>query len=405
MTPRTTLTAVRTDFLPFSPPSIGEEEIAEVVATLHTPWITTGPKTRRFEEEFASFIGTDAALAVSSCTDAMLVALAALGIGEGDAVFVPTMTFCATANVVEHLSATVVLVDCDPATMNMDPEQLERAVELVVAEGRLRPRVVMPVHFAGRPCDMARITAVARRHELAVVEDAAHALPARHDGRTIGAPLEGVTWATAFSFYATKNLATAEGGMLTGSPDLLEEAALWRLHGMSRDAWNRYGKGGSWYYEVVRPGFKCNMTDITAAIGLHQLERLEGFQRRREQVVALYEAGLSGVEQVELPPPAGADTHAWHLYVLKLHLDRLDIDRARFIDEMTERNIGTSVHFIPVHAHPWYRDRYGYTETSFPVAWQEYQRTVSLPLHPGLSDTDVADVIEAVTDLAGAHAR
>ncbi|MHB1139117.1 MAG: DegT/DnrJ/EryC1/StrS family aminotransferase, partial [Microthrixaceae bacterium] len=285
---------MRADFLPFSPPSIGEEEIAEVVATLHTPWITTGPKTRRFEEAFASFIGTDTALAVSSCTDAMLVALAALGIGEGDAVFVPTMTFCATANVVEHLSATVVLVDCDPATMNMDPERLADAIDGVVAAGRLRARAIMPVHFAGRPCDMEPILDLARRHDLAIVEDAAHSLPAAHGGRTVGAPLEGVTWATAFSFYATKNLATAEGGMLTGSPDLLEEAALWRLHGMSRDAWNRYGKGGSWYYEVVRPGFKCNMTDITAAIGLHQLERLEGFQRRREEVVALYEAGLSG---------------------------------------------------------------------------------------------------------------
>jgi dTDP-4-amino-4,6-dideoxygalactose transaminase len=396
---------VRTDFLPFSPPSIGEEEIAEVVATLHTPWITTGPKTRRFEEQFAEFIGTEGALAVSSCTDAMLIALAALGIGEGDAVFVPTMTFCATANVVEHLKATPVLVDCDATTMNIDPTLLARAVEQTLAEGRLRPRAVMPVHFAGRPCDMVPIVELARRHDLAVVEDAAHALPARHDGRTVGAPLEGVTWATAFSFYATKNLATAEGGMLTGSPDLLEEAALWRLHGMSRDAWNRYGKGGSWYYEVVRPGFKCNMTDITAAIGLHQLERLEGFQRRREAVVAAYQEGLSGLAQVELPPPAGDDTHAWHLYVMKLHLERLRIDRAAFIDEMTDRNIGTSVHFIPVHAHPWYQERLGHTETSFPVAWQEYQRTVSLPLHPGLSDADVADVIEAVTAVAQTHAR
>lgn len=396
---------MRTDFLSFSPPSIGEEEIAEVVATLRSPWITTGPKTRRFEEEFATYIGAPSALAVSSCTDAMLIALAALGIGPGDAVFVPTMTFCATVNVIEHLDATPVLVDCDAATMNMDPDRLAEAIDLVVAHGTLRPRAVMPVHFAGRPCDMDAILALARRHDLAIVEDAAHALPAGHSGRTVGAPLDGVTWATAFSFYATKNLATAEGGMLTGSPELLTEAALWRLHGMSRDAWNRYGKGGSWFYEVVRPGFKCNMTDIAASIGLHQLQRLDGFQQRREQVVARYQEAFADIDALETPPPAGADTHAWHLYVLKLHLDRLTIDRSEFIDQMTAHQIGTSVHFIPVHVHPWYRDTYGFEETTFPVAWNEYQRTVSLPLHPGLTDADVDDVIEAVSAVVAEHTR
>lgn len=396
---------MRADFLSFSPPSIGEDEIAEVVATLRTPWITTGPKTRRFEQEFASFIGTENALAVSSCTDAMLIALAALGLSAGDAVFVPTMTFCATVNVIEHLGATPVLIDCEPTTMNMDPGRLADSIERVVARGELRPRAIMPVHFAGRPCEMASIVDLARRHDLAVVEDAAHALPAKHDARTVGAPLDGITWATAFSFYATKNLATAEGGMLTGSADLLAEAELWRLHGMSRDAWNRYGQGGTWFYEVVRPGFKCNMTDIQASIGLHQLRRLESFQQRREAVVAAYQTAFAQLDAVETPPGTGADTSAWHLYVLKLHLDQLRIDRGEFIDQMTARNIGTSVHFIPVHAHPWYRDKYDFTDESFPVAWREYQRTVSLPLHPGLSDDDVDDVIQAVQEIVAEFAR
>lgn len=388
---------MRTEFLAFSPPSIGEEEIAEVVATLRTPWITTGPKTRRFETEFAEYIGAPGALAVNSCTDGMLIALAAAGIGPGDAVFVPTMTFAATANVVEHLGATPVLVDCEARSLNMDPRRLAEAIESTVSSAKLRPRAIMPVHFSGRPCDMDPIVELARRHSLSIVEDAAHALPATYDGRLIGSPIEGVEWATAFSFYATKNLATAEGGMLSGSPELLEEAELWRLHGMSRDAWNRYGKGGNWFYEVVRPGFKCNMTDIQASLGLHQLQRLEGFQQRRIEVVSAYDEAFSAMPELETP--AADDERfksAWHLYVLRLNLETISIDRAAFIDEMAELNIGTSVHFIPLHHHPWYRDTYGFAEDSFPVASAQFQRTVSLPLHPGLSDSDVADVIDAV---------
>lgn len=397
---------MRSEFLAFSPPSIGEEEIAEVVDTLRTPWITTGPKTMRFEEDFADYMGVPSALAVSSCTDAMQIALAALGVGEGDAVFVPTMTFTATANVVAHLGAHPVLVDCDRETLNMDPVGLAAAVEETLARGELRPKVVMPVHFTGRPCDMDLIVAVARAHGMAVVEDAAHALPARYKGRLVGAPIAGVTWATAFSFYATKNLATAEGGMLTGSPELLEEAALWRLHGMSRDAWNRYGKGGSWFYEVIRPGFKCNMTDIQAALGIHQLRRLAGFQQRRREVVAAYSAAFSELPELQPPPHDDADHEsAWHLYVLRLNLEQLRIDRAEFIEELTQRNIGTSVHFIPLHLHPWYREHYGYTEDAFPVARAEFQRTLSLPLHPGLSDQDVHDVIAAVTGVVESHRR
>lgn len=392
---------MRETFLPFSPPSLGEEEIEEVVDTLRGDWITTGPKTKRFETEFAARVQSPAALAVFSCTDALQVALAALGVGPGDAVFTTTMTFVSTVHVIEHVGATPVLVDIDPGTLNIDPAALHAAVERVRDEGQLVPRAVMPVHYGGHPCDMDAIDSIAAEHGLAIVEDAAHALPATVGPRTIGDPAapDGVVRATAFSFYATKNIATAEGGMLTGSTDLVDEARLWSLHGMSRDAWKRYGKGGSWFYEVVRPGFKCNMTDIQAAIGIHQLEKLDRFQQRRRDVVAAYRDGLGGLAELELPTERPGVSSAWHLFPLRLHLDALRIDRAQFIDALGERNIGTSVHFIPIHLHPYYRDRYGFEPEQFPVAWREYHRLVSLPLNPRLTDVDVADVVAAVAEV------
>lgn len=398
---------MRSTFLPFSPPLLGDEEITEVLDTLRGSWLTTGPKTKRFEKEFASLVHSPDALAVSSCTDALQVALAALGIGEGDAVFTTTMTFCSTVHVIEHVGARPVLVDVEPATMNIDPAALSAAVEQVVAEGRLRPRAIIPVHFGGHPCDMEAIEAVAAAHDLALVEDAAHALPAAYRGRTIGDPHapSSIVRATAFSFYATKNITTGEGGMLTGPDDFLEEARLWSLHGMSRDAWKRYGKGGSWFYEVIRPGFKCNMTDIQAAIGLRQLERLDGFQARRREVVQQYEDLLGDCDALDLPVERDDVVSAWHLFPIRLRLDALDIDRAAFIEELTNRNIGASVHFIPIHVHPYYRDRYRYAPEDFPVAWREYQRLISLPLHPGLTDADVRDVGAAVLDVVSAHHR
>ncbi len=398
--------SMRSEFLAFSPPAIDDAEIDAVVETLRTPWITTGPRTKEFEEAFAAYIGTPSALAVSSCTDAMLIALAALDLGPGDAVFAPTMTFAATINVIEHLGAEAILIDCDPVTLNMDTTSLRSEVERVLVEGRLRPAAIMPVHYSGRPVDMTEVIDLARAHSMAIVEDAAHALPASHDGRLVGSPIAGVTWATAFSFYATKNLCTAEGGMLTGSDDLLEEAALWRLHGMSRDAWNRYGKGGTWYYEIVRPGYKCNMTDIQAAMGLVQLAKLDQFQVRRREVVDTYRDALGTHPAFQIP--ADDDdrfSSAWHLYPLRLNLDTLSIDRDRFIEEMTARNIGTSVHFIPIHFHPWFQKRYGFTESSFPVAAGEFHRIMSLPLHPTLSDSDIADVTGAAIEIAEKFAR
>lgn len=379
---------IRSEFLPFSPPSISVAEIEAVVDTLRSNWITTGPKTKLFETEFSHYLGAESALALNSCTAALHVALAALDVGPGDEVITTPMTFTSTVNVIEHVGATPVLADISPDTLNIDPA---RVAEVVTS----RTRALLPVHYAGHPADMTPLLEFAKRHELRVVEDAAHALPAYYQGQMIGTLGD----LTAFSFYATKNLTTAEGGMLTGSPDLIEKARVYSLHGMSRDAWNRYGQNGSWYYEIVAPGFKYNMTDIQAAIGLVQLQRLEEMQNRRYEIVRQYNEAFGPVEELQTPTERANVQSAWHLYVLRLNLEQLRIDRARFIEEMKARNIGTSVHFIPIHIHPYYRDKYGWKPEDFPVAYREYQRVVSLPLHPGLTDEDVQDVIAAVLDI------
>jgi len=389
-------------FLPFSPPLLGEEEIAEVLDTLRSDWITTGPKVRRFEQEFATFIGAPAALAVSSATDAMLVGLAALGVGPGDEVITTPMTFCSTVHVVEHLNARPVLVDVMPDTLNIDPEQVARAITP-------RTRGIMPVHLYGHPCEMDALHDLADKHNLFILEDAAHSLPARYKGRMIGVPKEqgagGRGQLTAFSFYATKNLTTAEGGMLTGAPELIDRARIWSLHGMSRDAYKRYTAQGSWYYEVILPGFKCNMTDIQAALGLQQVRKLPGFQARRRQIVRRYDEAFAGCDGLQTPVERPDVESAWHLYAIRLNLQRLIIDRAQFIEELKARNIGASVHFIPVHIHPYYRDKYGYQPEDFPVAYREYRRLVSLPLNLRMSDSDVQDVIDAVLDIVAQYYR
>jgi dTDP-4-amino-4,6-dideoxygalactose transaminase len=389
----------RPSFLRFSPPDISEAEIAEVIDTLREGWITTGPRVKRFEEAFAAAVDAPGALAVNCCTGAMHIALAALGIGPGDAVFVPTMTFCATANVVEHQGALPVLVDVEPDTLNLSPAALAAAIDALPST--VAARAVLPVHYGGHPVDMPAIMSLAETHRLAVVEDAAHALPATIGEVTVGAVADSpVPRAVAFSFYATKNLTTGEGGMLTATPDLLEEARLWCLHGMSRDAWKRYEEKGSWYYDVVRPGFKYNMGDIAAAIGLRQLERLPALHRRRAELADRYRNGLAGLDAVEVPGERPGVTSAWHLFVLRLVPDRLRIDRDRFIDQLAARNIGSSVHFIPVHHHSYYRQRYGYKIGDFPVADTEFARILSLPLNTTMSDTDVDDVVAAVRDIA-----
>lgn len=391
---------MRSEFLSFSPPLIGEEEIEEVTRTLRSGWITTGPQVERFQGEFKAYVGAEAALALNSCTSALHVALAALGIGSGDRVVSTPMTFASSIHVIEHVGAQPVLVDVEPDTLNIDPDQVEAAV-------RADPTIkaILPVHLYGHPCQMDAILDIARRHNMAVIEDAAHSLPAAYKGRMIGAPVDsGVTNLVAFSFYATKNLTTGEGGMLTGPPELIDQARMWSLHGMSRDAFKRYTAEGSWFYEVTLPGFKYNMPDLQAAMGIHQLARLPQMQRRRRDLVDQYNEAFAGID-LELPVERPGVESAWHIYAIRLNLDRLAIDRSRFIEELRKRNIGSSVHFIPVHIHPYYRDKYGFAPEQFPVAYGAYQRLISLPLSPKLTDEDIADVVEAVEDVIEKNRR
>ena len=384
----------RGTYLSFSPPLIGEEEIAEVVDTLRSDWITTGPKVAQFEAEFAARVSAPAAVAVNSCTAALHTALAASEIGPGDEVITTPLTWAATVNVIEHVRARPVLVDVEPDTLTIDPAGIAAAITP-------RTRAVIPVHYAGHPADMASIGALARDHHLVVLEDAAHALPAAYQGRTIGSGANPV----AFSFYATKNLTTAEGGMLTGEPGFVARARILSMHGMTRDAWKRYHKGGNWRCEVVAPGFKYNMTDIQAALGRCQLRKLPAFQERRRQVVQRYTEAFQGDDAFELPVERPDVEHAWHLYVLRFRPGALQIGRDRVIEELAARNIGTGVHYVPVHMHPYYRTQYGYRPESFPVAYHNFERMISLPLNPRLSDQDVADVIDAVLDVVQRYRR
>ncbi len=385
---------MRDIFLPFSPPLIEDEEINEVIDTLRSDWITTGPKTKKFEEEFKNYFNTPSALALNSCTAALHTALVTLGIGAGDEVITTPMTFCASVNVIEHVGALPILVDVEPDTLNIDPNKIESAITS-------KTKAILPVHYSGHPVELDYIYDIAKKYNLFVIEDAAHAISAKYKDRYIGSSNNPV----CFSFYATKNLTTAEGGMLTGDPEFIEKARIISLHGMSKDAWKRYSKEGSWYYEVISPGFKYNMTDIQASIGLWQLKKLERFQKRRKEIVRMYNDAFSKEEALEIPVERPYVEHAWHLYVLRLNLQVLKIDRNQFIEELRKRNIGTSVHFIPIHLHTYYRNKYGYKPEDFPIAYANYQRIISLPLYPRMTDQDVYDVIEAVLDVVRIYKR
>lgn len=389
---------MREDFLVFGKPQIGEEEIAEVVATLRSGWIGMGPRTLEFERAFAEYVGAKHAIAVNSCTAALHLALIAAGVGPGDEVITTPMTFAATANVIVHTGATPVFADVDRRTQNIDPPR--------VAE-RITPRTkaILPVHMLGRPAEMDPLLALAAAHDLAVIEDAAHAAEAIYRGRRVGT----LGHFTAFSFYATKNITTGEGGMLvTGDDAAAERLRVLRLHGISKDAWKRYSAEGFSPYETIEPGFKYNMLDLTAALGLHQLRRVEENLTIRERYVALYNeafAELPGVIVPALEPLGPGDRHAQHLYPLLLDLDRLALDRAGFIDALQERRIGTGIHFTAVHLHQYYRERFGYRRGDFPEAEYISDRTVSLPLSPAMTERDVEDVIAAVGDVVAAHRR
>jgi dTDP-4-amino-4,6-dideoxygalactose transaminase len=383
-------------WLPYHRPSIGEEEIAEVVETLRSGWVTTGVKAKRFEHEFAALLGVPDALALSSGTAALHLALRVVGVQPGDDVIVPAYTFTATAEAATYLGARPVLADVDPLTCNLCGEDIERA-------RTPRTRAVIPVHIAGLACDMDPILEVARIWRLAVVEDAAHALPARDRGRSVGTLGD----AAAFSFYATKNITTAEGGMLVvRDAAAAEQARILALHGISRDAWKRYTAAGHWRYEILANGYKYNLSDLAASLGLAQLRKLAAFHDRRRRLAARYDHGLAHLDAVERPPHAPRDgTHAWHLYMIRLRSGALRIDRDGFIDELRARNVGTSVHFIPLHLHPYYQQVWGYRPGQFPGAEAAWRRVVSLPLYPAMSDGDVDDVLTAVADVVRRHRR
>jgi dTDP-4-amino-4,6-dideoxygalactose transaminase len=389
------MNATDTPFLPFALPEIGEEEIAEVVDTLRSGWVTTGPKARRFEEAFAAYLG-DAGLhcvAVNSATAGLHLALEALGLGPGDEVITTTHTFTATAEVVRYLGADVVLVDIDPATLNLDPAAVEAAITP-------RTKALLPVHYAGLAADMPVLTAIARRHGLKIVEDAAHALHTTSSGRLVGT-LDSD--ATVFSFYANKTITTGEGGMLvTRNETLAKRARVMRLHGIDRDAFDRFtATRPSWHYEVVAPGFKYNLTDIAAALGLHQLKRADAFQQRREALAARYDAALAGLPVI-LPPraPAG-ERHAWHLYVLRLR-DEAPIGRDALIERLYAAGIGCSVHYIPLHLHPYWRERYDLRPERFPHSQHAFETMLSLPLYTRMREADVDRVAAALHEALGA---
>jgi dTDP-4-amino-4,6-dideoxygalactose transaminase len=379
---------MRTEFLVFGSPVIGEDEIAEVVASLRSGWVGTGPKVQRFEGMLAEYLGVAEVRCLSSCTAALMLALRVLGVGPGDEVLVPTMTFVASANAVEHVGATPVLIDAEPHTGLIDLDAAEAAIGPAT-------RAIMPVHLAGRPIDMDRLNALRDRYGLAVIEDGAHAIGAEWGGRRIGAHGN----LTAFSFYVTKNMTTVEGGALaTEDPEVAARVERLALHGLSLGAWARFSDHGFRHYEVVEPGFKYNMTDIQAALGVHQLPRLDVWIDRRADLWERYDALLSDLPLETPPPPAEGTRHARHLYQVLLD-PAAAIKRDELLDKLSDRRIGTGVHYRGVHLHPYYRDRYDLSPERFPVATSISERTLSLPLSPKVSDSDQDDVVSALREL------
>jgi dTDP-4-amino-4,6-dideoxygalactose transaminase len=379
---------LRKSFLDFARPQISEEDIAEVLDTLRSGWITSGPKARRFEAEFGAFVEAPAALALNSCTAGLHAALVTAGIGPGDEVVTTPMTFAATVNVIEQCGATPVLVDVEPDTLNIDPAAVSAALTN-------RTKAIIAVHYAGHPAELDALREIAGWRDLLLLEDAAHALPARYKGQLIGSTDNPAS----FSFYATKNLTTGEGGMLTASPEFVARARIFCSQGVDRTAWGREELGRRWQYSVTMPGLKYGMTDIQASLGLGQIRRLHEMQARRKELVAYYRSLLSTLDDLEMPAERPHVEHAWHLFVLRLR-GALRGKRDLFARRLWERNIGTSVHFIPIHMHPYYRDKYKLGANDFPVAYDAGQRVLSLPLYPGMSMRDATDVVEAVLDVA-----
>jgi dTDP-4-amino-4,6-dideoxygalactose transaminase len=386
------------EFLPFALPDIGEEEVDEVCDTLRSGWLTTGPKTKAFESDFSEFVAAKHALAVNSATSGLHLALEAIGVGPGDKVLSTVNTFTASAEVIRYLGADPLFVDITADTLNMDVDKVE---ELLDQHSDIA--AIMPVHIAGQSCDMDRIVQLALSRGIRLVEDAAHALPTSYKGQPIGAMSD----AAVFSFYVTKTLATGEGGMVvTNDDEIASRIRTMRLHGINRDVFDRYNsRKPSWYYEVVAPGFKYNMPDIAAAIGIHQLRKLTKMRDRRQQIADAYFTAFGNLP-VKLPEPQiSTDQHSWHLFVVQLDLDALTISRNEFVERMAAEGIGTSVHFIPLHLQPYWRDRYQLTREMFPVATAVYERIVSLPIYSKMTDSDIDRVINAVRNIVGLHRR
>ncbi|RMH15471.1 MAG: DegT/DnrJ/EryC1/StrS family aminotransferase [Acidobacteria bacterium] len=401
--------------VPFHRPELGEEEIAEVVATLRSGWLTTGPRVKRFEEAFARAVEAPHALALSSGTAALHLATAALGLDGEQAVLVPAMTFAATAEVVRYPGAVPVLVDCEEESLNLSfadaEEKLTRlaAGDLPGIDGGRRAVGIIPVHVGGALIDGDALAGFARRHGLWVVEDAAHAFPAawRRGPQEPWLPCGGSPSAvTCFSFYANKTITTGEGGMATSHDrELIERMRSLSLHGLSSDAWGRYAAAGSWDYRILAPGYKYNLTDVAAAIGLHQLARAERLRRRREAVARGYRERLADVEEIELPEAPENRVHSWHLFPIKLRLERLAIDRDAFAADLRRQGIGFSVHWRPLHLHPYYRETFGWRPEDLPVATAVWRRLISLPIFPAMGDGEIEAVTSAVRRLCTRHRR
>ncbi len=402
--------------VPFFRPSLTAAEVDEVVACLKSGWLTSGPRVKQFEEEFAAAVGAKHAVAVNSCTAALHLAAEALGLKPGEGVLVPTMTFAATAEVVRYLGGVPILVDCDQETMNVDLADAKRKLTQL-RNGELPEAIdpatrvvgIMPVHVGGLMCDLRAISEFCGEHRLWNIEDGAHALPAAWRASP-SSPWQRCGEKSAdvscYSFYANKSITTGEGGMaVTNREDLADRMRIMSLHGLSRDAWERYSGGGSWDYQIIAPGFKYNLTDIAAAIGIHQLRRAEEMRRLREEHALAMRQALADVDELELPPMPENRVHTWHLLPIRLRVESLSIDRNRFIDELRAAGVGCSVHWRPLHLHPYYRETFGWKPEQLPVASAQWLRLVSLPLFPDMSVQERGHVVETVRDICRRHRR
>ena len=378
------------EFIPFSLPMINEAEVNEVIDTLQSGWLTTGPKTKKFSQDLKAYIGATTVIPTSSCTAALHISYAVSGLGLGDEAIMSPMTFAATANMAVHLGAIPCFVDIDEDTENIDHNKIEEAINE-------RTKLIVPVDFAGHPCDLEPIAEIAKKHGIRIVEDAAHAIGSEYRGKKIGSH----PWQACFSFYPIKNMTTGEGGAIasTDDPEFVERCNLLILHGLSKDAWSRYSEKGKWYYEIIEPGFKYNMTDLQAAIGIHQLAKLDGFIERRCHIATLYDKAFKDIPNIHRPVVNEGVRHAWHLYVIRLRDLPRGLTRNKVIEELEKRKIGTTVNFIPLHLHPYYRDRYGLKPEDFPVATWAYEGSISLPLYPRMADADAEYVAEQLINI------